>query len=66
MFLLNFKFLTKNHILDILMFYKSKLLLSAKFIICDGGWKYENLGICIKSAGIAGEKRILGTPNYHS
>ena len=37
-FLLNFKFLTKNYILDILMIY-SKVLLSAKFIVCDSHWK---------------------------
>ena len=37
-FLLNFKFLTENYILDILMIY-SKVLLSAKIIICDGHLK---------------------------
>ena len=36
-FLLNFKFLMKNYILDILMIY-SKVLISAQFKICDGHW----------------------------
>ena len=40
-FLFNFKLLTKNYTLDILMIY-NKELLSANFIICDGHWKNEN------------------------
>ena len=41
MSLLNFIYLTKNYILDIIMFY-SKAHLSAKFIISDSHWKLEN------------------------
>ena len=46
--LLNVKFLTKNYILNILMIY-SQVLLSAKFIICDGHWKQRNLRKYIKA-----------------
>ena len=48
MSLLSFKFLAKNLILDIIMFYL-KVLLSAQFIICDSHWKYGNLRKYIKA-----------------
>ena len=67
-FLLNFKFLTKNYILDILMIC-SKVLLSAKFIICDCHWKIE-LWKIHKSGRIVDrhsrQKQILGMPSNHS
>ena len=37
-FLLNFKFLTKNYIIDIIMIF-SEVLLSANYLFCDGHWK---------------------------
>ena len=47
-FLLNFRFLTKNYILNILLIY-GNVLLSAKFIIYEVHWKKENLAKYIKA-----------------
>ena len=70
MILLDFKFLLKIYILNIIMTC-SKALLSAKFIICDGHRKLENLRKYIyKSVRVADQnshqKQILDTPSNQS
>ena len=60
MFLLNFIFLTKNYILDILMIY-SKVLLSAKFIIYMEIREFKKI---FKSAGITITKHNIAIWNH--